>query len=192
MSARRPTPRALRPAALVLPALLGTAACTHTPDPCEGAKYACLAVTVESGPPEVYQLAVRFLDGFGSGTPYTPRKRPTTPLTYPLRLGLRFEQFDMFYKGQVTFEIDAIREDIAYPVAQLRQTVELGYDEKKAITVSLGPLFDMGGQDLSSPPDLSTPADLSVPPDLATPADLAPAEVPDMAHPDMAQKFDMP
>lgn len=150
---------------LGLAALLGlglpVAACTVTPDPCQGYPMACVAVTVDSGPPDVYRLLVAVLDGYGSTTPLTPRQQPSQPLIYPLRFALRFGEFDPFHKGTITFTAEALNHsDDA--IAFLRQQVSVNGYEHTQTTVSFGPL--------PSAADLAEP---TVPPDLAAPADLA-------------------
>lgn len=154
-----------------LAALLGlalpVAGCTVTPDPCQGYPLACVAVTVDSGPPDTYRLLVAVLDGYGSTTPLTPRQQPSQPLAYPLRFALRFGEFDQFHKGTIAFTVEALNHsDDA--IAYLRQQVSInGYEHVQA-TVSLGGLPDMADPTVP-PPDLAQPAA----PDLAASADLA-------------------
>ena len=132
------------------------------PDPCADYSLACIGVTVESGPPDTYQLMVRVLDGYGSVTPLTPRKTPREPLVFPLRFAIRFEEFDRQHRGKVVFEIAAL--DLAGDVlGQVQKMVEIHYSEKRAVSVSIGPPFD-----LAVPEDLRPLFDLSRP-DLATP-----------------------
>lgn len=140
--------------------------CTVTPDPCQGYPQACVAVTIDSGPPDTYRLLVAVLDGYGSTTPLTPRQQPTAPLVYPLRFAIRFGEFDPFHKGTITFTVEALnRSDDA--IGYLKQEVSIQSYEHTQATVSLGQLPDM-----AEAPDLaSTPA-----PDLAgpvTPVDMA-------------------
>ena len=132
-------------AALVLPA----AACTVTPDPCVGWAQACLAVTVENGPPDTYQLLVAVLDGYGSTTPVTPRQQPHQPLVYPLRFAIRFEEFDRLHKGAITFTAEAL--DQANDVlGYVQKAVAIaGYDHQH-VTVSLGGPADLGSTDLAT------------------------------------------
>lgn len=155
---------------LGLGALLGlalpVAGCTVTPDPCQGYPLACVAVTIDSGPRDTYQLLVAVLDGYGSTTPLTPRQQPSQPLTYPLRFALRFGEFDPFHKGTIAFTAEALNhsDDV---IAYLHQRLSLNGYEHTQTTVSFGPLPDMA--DPTAPPDLAQPAA----PDLATSADLA-------------------
>ena len=133
--------------------------CTVTPDPCQGYPQACVAVTIDNGPPDTYRLLVAVLDGYGSTTPLTPRQQPTAPLVYPLRFAIRFGEFDPFHKGTITFTVEALnRSDDA--IGYLKQAVSIQSYEHTQATVSLGQLPDM-----AEAPDLaSTPA-----PDLASP-----------------------
>lgn len=153
------------------------AGCAYSPDHCADNPYACLNVSVEDGPPEVYQLRVRVLEGFGSTTPLTPRRQPDKPLVYPLRFAIRFDVFDDAYKGEVAFEISALGRDGA-TLGDLQEKVSLGYTEHRRISVRLGAPFDMATTDEAVPtiplPDLTTP-----PP-------------PDMSGADMATQLDMP
>ncbi|HRI53020.1 MAG TPA: hypothetical protein PLW65_22855 [Pseudomonadota bacterium] len=146
--------------ALALP----VAGCTVTPDPCQGYPLACVAVTVDSGPRDTYQLLVAVLDGYGSTTPLTPRQQPNQPLVYPLRFALRFGEFDPFHKGTISFTVEALNHsDDA--IGYLHQQLSInGYEHKKT-SVSFGSLPDMA--DPATPPDLAPPAA----PDLATSSD---------------------
>lgn len=112
------------------------AGCENTPDPCEGYELACVAVTVQNGPPGTYQLLVRVLDGYGSVTPLTPRKMPQLPLMYPLRFAIRFEEFDRQHRGKITFEVTAL--DLAGDVlGQAQQAVDVNFNEKTAVSVDI-------------------------------------------------------
>ena len=136
--------------------------CTDTPDPCAGYDRACIGVTVDSGPASTYQLLVRVLDGYGSITPQTPRKVPQQQLTYPLRFAIRFDEFDRQHRGMVSFEITALDEH-GDTLGQVQRSVAIHYTEKVAVSLSIGPPFDM-----AMPEDLRPPVDLAMP-DLATP-----------------------
>ena len=127
--------------------------CTKTPDPCAGYRESCLAVTVESGPADVYQLLVAVTD-FGSTTPLTPRQMPEEPLVYPLRFAVRFRAFEdnVPPPEEVTIRVQALDQRnrvIGY--------VEKGvpFEVRRTIPVSLR---------LGGPPDLAFPDE-----DLATP-----------------------
>ncbi len=134
--------------------------CTETPDPCAGYPRACIGVTVENGPSSTYQLLVRVLDGYGSVTPVTPRKLPKLPLQYPLRFAIRFDEFDRQHKGMITFEITAL-DSVGDTLGQVQRGVAINYTEKTAVSLSIGPVFDMAApEDLRPPVDLATP-DLS-------------------------------
>ena len=75
--------------------------CERTPDPCVDFKLACLALTVEDGPPGIRRLSVFIDDGLVQYTQATPMKPPKTALVYPLRFGVRFGEFDNAYRGLV-------------------------------------------------------------------------------------------
>lgn len=138
---------------LLLGAGFAASGCTKTPDPCAGYRESCLAVTVESGPADVYQLLVAVTD-FGSTTPLTPRQMPEEPLVYPLRFAVRFRAFEdnVPPPEEVTIRVQALDQRnrvIGY--------VEKGvpFEARRTIPVSLR---------LGGPPDLSFPDE-----DLATP-----------------------
>jgi hypothetical protein len=116
--------------------------CTYTPDPCLGWEQACLAVTVDSGPSDTYQLLVVVLDGYGSTTPLTPRKLPAQPLLYPLRFAIRFAPFDDSHMGTIRFTIEA-ENHTGDPVGYLLQSVSINGQEHDQIEVALGPPGDM-------------------------------------------------
>lgn len=139
--------------------LLTVGGCTHTPDPCEGYKLACISVTVESGPPQTAQLLVRVLDGYGSTTPNTPRRIPDKPLTYPLRFAVRFGEFDPFHRGKVTIELTAI-DRTSETLGQVQREVAIDGFEKVAVSLSVGAPFDMT-MDQATPPDFRPPADMA-------------------------------
>lgn len=140
--------------------LLGFAAgCTKTPDPCEDAPFGCVAVTVTDGPVETYQLLVQVLDGYGSTTPTTPRRLPSSPLTYPLRFAIRFDEFDRRHKGQVTFEVTANSKS-GDTLGQLQKTVAIEWNQHVAVSVALGPPLDLASTDQAEAArDLSATAD---------------------------------
>lgn len=160
-----------------LPCLAGLAlgslfaGCTVTPDPCQSHPQACVAVTIDNGPPDTYRLLVAVLDGYGSTTPLTPRQQPASPLAYPLRFAIRFGEFDPFHKGSITFTVEALNrsDDV---IGYLKQQVEIqGYEHTQA-RVSLGALPDMAeAPDLATvpTPDLTgpvQPADLTSLPEM--------------------------
>ena len=150
-------------------ALLLGAGCERTPDPCINFKWACLALTVEDGPPGIRRLSVFVDDGMVRYTEPTPMKPPKTPLVYPLRFAVRFDEFDNAYRGFVDLSVSALNEDFDV-VGFASDKVSIGAREHKALKLNLG-----------SPPDMADPpTDLSSPPvDMATPPE-------DMtAHPDM-------
>ncbi|MCS6915172.1 MAG: hypothetical protein RMK29_06060 [Myxococcales bacterium] len=137
---------------------LAWAGCIVTPDPCAGYPLACIAVTVESGPRDTYQLLVTVL-GFSSTTPLTPRQRPTEPLVYPLRFAVRFSEFDHRHRGQVTLDVRALDADNEVR-GQARATVAIDNMEKHHLRLTLGTPFDMAlPLDQASPPDLQEPPD---------------------------------
>lgn len=143
--------------------------CTHTPDPCEGYKLACIGVTVQSGPPQTAQLLVRVLDGYGSTTPNTPRRVPDKPLTYPLRFAIRFDEFDQLHRGKVTVELTAIDRS-SETLGQVQREVEIWGDDKVALSLDIGPPFDMAE---APRPDMSMTADMTAPAgDMATSPDM--------------------
>lgn len=146
--------------------------CVDTPDPCAGYRLACLAVTVEGGPKDVYQLLVS-IEGYSSTTPLTPRKRPDGPLVYPLRFAVHFAEFDRAHRGEVTLEMSALDGDNEVR-GSLRQPVKIDGDEKQRLSVTLGPPFDM-----ARPPDLAKAADLREGADLGDMAGPAPADLAD-------------
>jgi hypothetical protein len=137
--------------------LLSAGGCTRTPDPCEGYPLACIGVTVDSGPPQAHQLLVRVLEGYGSTTPITPRRVPDKPLTYPLRFAVRFEEFDQLHRGKVTVELTAIDRS-SETLGQAQREVEIWAADKVAISMTIGPPFDMAE---APRPDLSMPADMT-------------------------------
>lgn len=151
----------MRRAALLL-GLGALGACTDTPDPCAGYSLACIAVTVEDGPKDVYQLLVS-VDEYSGTSPLTPRRRPEGPLPYPLRFAVRFSKFDMRHRGEVTLNVSALdgQNDV---VGSLRQVVKIDNMEKQRVSLRLGAPFDLAEpQDLRPAPDLSE--------DLRAPAD---------------------
>lgn len=149
-------------------AALALSGCTHTPDPCADYALACIAVTVEDGPPKAAQLLVRVLDGYGSSTPNTPRRVTDKPLVYPLRFAIRFEEFDFMHRGKVTVELTAI-DRASETLGQVQREVAIDGFDKVALSLRIGAPFDMTA-DLSSPP--------VSPPDLVphAPADMATAD----------------
>lgn len=130
------------------------AGCTETPDPCAGYELACLAVTIESGPKELYQLLVS-VQGYSGTTPLTPRRRPEAPLVYPLRFAVRFAAFDRMHKGQVTLNVSGLDGDNTI-VGSARQVVSIDNMEKARLSLSLGAPFDM-----ADPADLTQPVNPS-------------------------------
>jgi hypothetical protein len=136
--------------ALVLGPLAG---CERVPDFCEGYPLACLAVTVDSGPADVRRLRVNIMDGLESNTStvQTPKKVPKAPLVYPLRFAIRFFEFDNLYKGQVTFDTIALNGDFD-PIGEVKTVVPINGTEKKAVTITIGPLPDSP----DDKPDMST------------------------------------
>lgn len=145
--------------------------CTHTPDPCEGYKLACISVTVQSGPPQTAQLLVRVLDGYGSTTPNTPRRVPDKPLKYPLRFAVRFEEFDQLHRGKVTVEVTAIDRS-SETLGQVQREVEIWGDDKVALSLDIGAPFEMDMAEAPRP-DMSTSADMTAPAgDMATGPDM--------------------
>lgn len=139
---------------------LGWASCIETPDPCAGYPLACIAVTVDSGPRDTYQLLVTVL-GFSSTTPLTPRQRPREPLAYPLRFAVRFAEFDRRHRGEVTLDVRALDADNEVR-GQARATVAIDNMEKHHLRLTLGAPFDM-----ALPPDQAPFPDLAEGPDLA-------------------------
>lgn len=135
--------------------------CTHTPDPCEGYKLACISVTVQSGPPQTAQLLVRVLDGYGSTTPNTPRRVPDKPLTYPLRFAIRFDEFDQLHRGKVTVELTAIDRS-SETLGQVQREVEIWGDDKVALSLDIGAPFAMDMAEAPRP-DMSTTTDMAAP-----------------------------
>lgn len=135
--------------------------CTHTPDPCEGYKLACISVTVQSGPPQAYQLLVRVLDGYGSTTPNTPRRVPDRALVYPLRFAIRFDEFDQLHRGKVTVELTAIDKS-SETLGQVQREVEIWGDDKVALSLDIGAPFEMDMAEAPRP-DMSTSADMATP-----------------------------
>lgn len=155
-------------------AALGAGGCEYTPDPCGNSPYGCIAVTVEDGPAEVHQLRVTVLDGYGSTTPLTPRKLPDKPLVYPLRFGIRFEQFDrLLHNGMITFAISGLDRE-GNTIGDLRQIVAIDGKEHVRVSVRIGAPFD------TEFPDMAAPAE-----DFAKPP-------PDQSGADMTTLFDMP
>ncbi len=146
-------------------ASLAVSACQPLPDPCAGYTFACLAVTVHSGPP-TYQLEVSVQD-FGSKTPLTPVVLPEGPLIYPLRFAIRFGQFQRDYRGQVTVLCSALGQE-GNILGQIRKTVAIDNMEKVPLSLDIGPPYDM-----ALPPDLTRLSDLAnpVPDDQAVPGD---------------------
>ena len=135
--------------------------CERIPDQCEGYPLACITVTVESGPPNVYQMRVRIDDAMQMHTLFTPKKQAKAPLTYPLRFGIRFQQFDALYRGNLDLVLSGVNTEYDV-VGEVRTNVAIKNEEKHAITVQLGePRPDP--VDLAESPDLASPSDLSSP-----------------------------
>lgn len=147
---------------------LGTG-CERTPDPCINFKWACLALTIEDGPPGIRRLSVFIDDGMVRYTEPTPMKPPKTALVYPLRFAVRFDEFDNAYRGFVDLSVSALNEDFDV-VGFVSDKVTIAAREHKALKLSFGSPPDMA----DPPMDLSSP-----PPDMATPPDDM------MAQPDM-------
>jgi hypothetical protein len=144
--------------------LAGSVGCEQVPDPCAGYKLACLAVTVNSGPADLYRLRVDVANGLDSYTELTPKKPPKGALVYPLRFAVRFGQFDQRYRGQLTFVARGLNQDFD-TIAEVATTVALAEAEKKALTIDLGPPL----------PDLATaPTEDAGTPDQGTATDLRP------------------
>jgi hypothetical protein len=122
---------------------------------------------VDSGPPDTYQLLVAVLDGYGSTTPLTPRRRPAEPLVFPLRFAIRFAEFDAAHMGSIRFTVESL-DGNGDSTGYLLQTAAIKGDDHDQISVSLGAAPDMG-QGTTEPADLAEP-------DLARP-DLAGAQV---------------
>ncbi len=150
-------------------ALLFGTGCERTPDPCINFKWACLALTIEDGPPGIRRLSVFIDDGMVRYTEPTPMKPPKTALVYPLRFAVRFDEFDNAYRGFVDLSVSALNEDFDV-VGFVSDRVPIGAREHKALKLNFG-----------SPPDMADPPmDLSsTPPDMATPPDDMTAQ-PDM------------
>jgi hypothetical protein len=140
-------------------------------------------VTVDQGPADTYQLLVGVLDGYGSTTPVTPRRRPAAPLVYPLRFAIRFAEFDAAHTGSIRFTIESLNAT-GDSSGFVQEAVAIQGDEHRQVSVSLG-APPAAPPDLAStpspadlaPPDLARSAgnDLAEPPKLADLADLAPA-----------------
>lgn len=140
---------------------IGAAGCERVPDQCEGYALACLTVTVETGPPNVHQLRVRIDDAMEMHTLFTPRKQSSAPLKYPLRFGIRFQQFDALYRGNLDLVLSALNSEYDV-VGEVRTNVAIKNEEKHSLNVQLGePRPDP--VDLAEPPDLASPADLASP-----------------------------
>jgi hypothetical protein len=146
-------------AALALAVAASSTGCERVPDQCEDYPLACLTVTVESGPPNVYQMRVRIDDAMEMHTLFTPRKQAKTPLKYPLRFGIRFQQFDALYRGNIDLVLSGVNTEYDV-VGEVRTNVAIKQTEKQTLNIQLG----------EPRPD---PVDFAELPDLASPADLA-------------------
>ena len=152
--------------------LLGLAlasGCETVPDHCEGYALACIGVTVQSGPADVYRLRVFADDGLDTSTVITPKKEPKAPLAYPLRFALQFGQFDNLFKGQITFQTSALNSDFDI-IGETTTTVSIKDREHQAVNIDIGPPSaepDMATPDMATPsPDLRSPLDLTAGPDM--------------------------
>lgn len=143
--------------------------CETVPDPCDGYVLACIGVTVQSGPADVYRVRVFVDDGLDTSTVLTPKKEPKEPLTYPLRFAIKFGQFDNLFKGQITFQTSALSSDFDI-LGQTTTTVFIKDREKQAVSIDIGPPSpapDMATPDMATPsPDLRSPPDLATFPDM--------------------------
>lgn len=158
-----------------LAAALLLAGCEKIPDHCVDYEFACVNVTVDSGPANVHRLRVNVMQGLETSTVLTPKKPPKEPLVYPLRFGIRFGRFDNIFSGEITFETIALSDEFDV-IGQTTTQLQINGVEKKAVTISLGEPPPPVMFDLANPID---PADMSTPP-------------PDMATPDLSQTLDMP
>lgn len=159
---------------LLLPlvtALLATG-CEKIPDHCVDYAFACLNVTVDSGPADVHRLRVNVMQGLETSTVLTPKKPPKGALVYPLRFGIRFGRFDNIFNGDITFETIALSDEFDV-IGQKTTMININGMEKKAVTISLEDPLPAPVYDLAEPADMSTPP-------------------PDMATPDLTQTLDMP
>jgi len=157
----------------LLAGLLGLGSgCERTPDPCVDFKLACLALTIDDGPPGIRRLSVFIDDGMVKYTQATPMKPPKTALVYPLRFGVRFGEFDNAYRGFVNVEISALNEEYDV-IGFVRDKVTIGGRERKALRLSL--TMPPVEPDMADPP-----ADMATPPDMASPQE------------DMTPRLDMP
>lgn len=148
------------------------AGCERTPDPCVDFKLACLALTIDDGPPGIRRLSVFIDDGMVQYTQATPMKPPKSALSYPMRFAVRFGEFDNSFRGSVDVEVSALNEDYDV-VGFARDRVAIGGRERKTLRLSLG--SPPVAPDMADPP-----ADLATPSDMASPVD------------DMAPRLDMP
>lgn len=151
------------PSTLLTLALLA-GGCEVVPDHCDGYVLACLGVTVQSGPANVYRVRVFVDDGLDTSTVLTPKKEPKTPLTYPLRFAIRFGEFDNLFKGQITLKTSALSDEFDI-LGENTTTVSINGREKTTVSIDIGPPApspDMAESlpDLTAHPDLSTAPDM--------------------------------
>lgn len=158
----------------LLTALLVTG-CEKIPDNCLDYQFACLNVTVDSGPANVHRLRVNVMQGLETSTVLTPKKPSKDSLVYPLRFAIRFGRFDNSFNGDISFETIALSDEFDV-IGYTTTMININGVEKKAVTLSLGEPPPPEMFDLANPID---PADMSTPP-------------PDMATPDLSQTLDMP
>ena len=119
-----------------------------TPDPAKGYPQACVAVTIDNGPPDTYRLLVAVLTGTAAPRRLrrgsSPLRRWSTRCASPSASG----EFDPFHKGTITFTVEALnRSDDA--IGYLKQAVSIQSYEHTQATVSLGQLPDMAEAPIS-------------------------------------------
>lgn len=144
--------------------LVWASGCETVPDHCDGYALACIGVTVQSGPADVYRLRVFVDDGLDTSTVLTPKKEPKAPLSYPLRFAIQLGQFDNLFKGQITFQTSALNSDFDI-IGETTTTVSIKDREKQAVNIDIGPPSPEA--DMATPsPDLRSPPDLTTFPDM--------------------------
>lgn len=120
-------------------ALVVVFGCEHVPEHCTDYNWACLDVTIENGPEGVYRVRVNTDDGLTTSTVQTPKKAVHTPLVYPLRFAIYFDEFDaILYHGEQKLEFIALGVDYD-ELGDVQVKFPIKDHEKKKLSVDFGP-----------------------------------------------------
>ncbi len=127
--------------ACLLLAAVFFAACEHTPNPCAEFTTACISVTVNSGPADVYRISVHSVDNIDDAIDHTPKQPALKPLNYPLRFAIQYGEFQDLFQGHVDLMFSALSQD--YDVlGQARAEVAIKAREKTSLQIDFGPVLE--------------------------------------------------